>query len=252
MTPAAFVSAFIPRWHSASQRASVASLKSAPPIPRVPVRRRRRLHHASPAMVLTPSTMLPLGTIAPLFSLPEPLSGRTLSIDDVKRDNGLLVIFMCNHCPFVKFVQDLLNQLGTDMKDSNVGMVGISSNDVNDYPDDNAENMAKLASTTFSTFHYLLDETQQVAKSYRAACTPDIYLFDKDLKLVYRYVLSFCKLTHIHHTNSMFPIFSSVLFTNAGANWMIPDPQMERRPRANQFAKPLNFCLVVSQYQKKP
>lgn len=137
-------------------------------------------------MVLTPSTMQTLGTVAPAFSLLEPLTGNQVSLNDVKGENGLLVVFMCNHCPFVVLMQNQLKALGEDLPKMGIGMVGISSNDVKDYPDDGVEAMKQFASTKFSTFKYLFDSTQEVAKAYRAACTPDIYLFDKDLKLVYR------------------------------------------------------------------
>ncbi|PXF44385.1 hypothetical protein BWQ96_05828 [Gracilariopsis chorda] len=137
-------------------------------------------------MVLTPSTMLPLGTPAADFSLLEPLTGKSVSLADVKLENGVLIAFLSNHCPFVILLQDQLQALGRDLKEKGVGMVGISSNDIVAYPSDNPERMAELASTKFTTFPYLFDATQEIAKSYRAACTPDIYLFDKDLKLVYR------------------------------------------------------------------
>lgn len=130
--------------------------------------------------------MLPLGTVAPAFSLLEPLTGNKVSLDDVHGENGLLVVFMCNHCPFVAMLQDQLKALGEDLPKMGIGMVGISSNDVNDHPDDGVGPMKAFASTKFSTFKYLFDSTQEVAKAYRAACTPDIYLFDKDSKLVYR------------------------------------------------------------------
>lgn len=137
-------------------------------------------------MVLKGSTMLPLGTVAPDFALMEPLTGKMVSLDDVKLEKGLLVVFMCNHCPFVILLQEQLAALGTDLKDMGIGMVGISSNDAKSYPQDGPKAMKTMASTTFSTFRYLFDETQAVAKAYRAACTPDIFLFDGNKKLVYR------------------------------------------------------------------
>lgn len=136
----------------------------------------------------TESTMLPLGTVAPTFSLPEPLTGNVVSLNDVKLSNGLLVAFICNHCPFVVLMQNQLHELGKDLKEMSIGMVGISSNDIVSYPEDGPVAMAELARNKFSTFPYILDQTQEVAKAYHAACTPDIFLFDKDLKLVYRYV----------------------------------------------------------------
>lgn len=141
-------------------------------------------------MVVTPSSTLPLGTVAPAFSLLEPLTGNKVSLEDVKGEKGTLVVFMCNHCPFVVMLQDQLKSLGEDFPKMGIGMVGISSNDVTDHPSDGVGPMKEFASTKFSTFTYLFDETQDVAKAYRAACTPDIYMFDKDLKLVYRYVCS--------------------------------------------------------------
>lgn len=139
-------------------------------------------------MVATKSAMLPLGTRAAPFALPEPLTGATVQLEDVTRRHGLLVAFICNHCPFVVMQQDQLRALGTDLAAMDIGMVGISSNDVGNYPQDGPEAMKAMAGSTFSTFKYLFDETQEVAKAYHAACTPDVYLFDKDLKLVYRYV----------------------------------------------------------------
>lgn len=139
-----------------------------------------------PSMVLTPSTMLPLGTTAPPFSLLEPLTGNKVSLEDVRGEKGTLVVFMCNHCPFVVMQQKQLKSLGEDLPKMGIGMVGVSSNDVKDHPDDGIGPMKDFAATKFSSFRYLFDETQDVAKAYHAACTPDIYLFDKDLKLVYR------------------------------------------------------------------
>ncbi|KAI0564450.1 alkyl hydroperoxide reductase [Gracilaria domingensis] len=144
-------------------------------------------------MVVTPSTMLPLGTKAPDFTLQEPLTGKRLSLADVKGEYGLLVVFICNHCPFVIHLQDELAALGRDFKAKGVGMVGISSNDVKKYPADAPDEMANMASTKFNTFQYLFDETQEVAKAYRAACTPDIFLFDRDMTLSYRLVVAICR-----------------------------------------------------------
>ena len=163
-------------------------------------------------MVVTPSTMLPLGTGAPDFSLLEPLTGNTVSLQDVKKENGLLVVFMCNHCPFVVLLQDQLRALGEDFKKLSVGMVGISSNDVKAYPQDGKEPMAELARSKFSTFPYLLDETQDVAKAYRAACTPDLFLFDKDLKLVYRYVPFTTRETREHFSFEVYGANMSLTF----------------------------------------
>lgn len=136
-------------------------------------------------MVLTPSTMLELGTKAPDFTLPN-MRGTQVSLSDFKSAKGLLVIFMCNHCPYVKHVRSELAKLGSECQEKGVAVVGINSNDIENYPDDSPENMIKEAQVAGYTFPYLYDETQAVAKAYKAACTPDFYLFDQDFKLVYR------------------------------------------------------------------
>lgn len=135
-------------------------------------------------MVLTPSTMLPLGTPAPDFSLPDP-AGKIVSLADFA-GKPLLVMFICNHCPYVKHVADGLAKLGRDYQAKGVAVVGISSNDVKSHPDDAPAKMADEIKARGYTFPYLFDETQEVAKAYRAACTPDFYVFDKQHKLVYR------------------------------------------------------------------
>lgn len=136
-------------------------------------------------MSLTPSNMIPLGTKAPPFELPDG-RGQWYSLDDVRAENGLLVVFMCNHCPYVKHLKSALAEAGRKLSDMNVGMVGINANDAAGYPDDAPDKMVEDAEAYGYPFPYLYDETQQVAKVYDAACTPDFYLFDKDLKLVYR------------------------------------------------------------------
>ena len=136
-------------------------------------------------MVRTASTMLPLGTEAPAFSLSD-VDGNTVSAEDFRGKRGLLVIFMCNHCPYVKHVAPELAKLASDYAAKDIGVVGISSNDVEKYPDDSAEKMKEEAAAQGYTFPYVLDATQEVAKAYKAACTPDFYLFDAELKLVYR------------------------------------------------------------------
>ena len=136
-------------------------------------------------MVLTASEMLPLGTSAPDFSLPD-TEGKMVSLDDFKDAKAFLVIFMCNHCPFVKHILHEMIKLIKGYQAKSVAVVGINSNDVANYPDDKPELMAKLANEAGFTFPYLYDETQEVAKAYRAACTPDFYLFDSDKTLVYR------------------------------------------------------------------
>jgi peroxiredoxin len=129
--------------------------------------------------------MLPLGTQAPSFRLPDP-SGVIISLPDFKRAPALLVVFMCNHCPYVKHIRDGLAKLARDYRTKDVAVVGINSNDVDGYPADSPAKMAEEAASAGYVFPYLYDETQAVAKAYRAACTPDFYLFDKDQRLVYR------------------------------------------------------------------
>jgi len=137
------------------------------------------------AMALTPSTMLPLGTTAPDFKLPD-TNGKTVSLADFKNAPALLVLFICNHCPYVKHIRAGLAQLARDYAPKGVAIVGINSNDVENYSDDSPARMKEEVKSAGYTFPYLYDESQAVAKAYRAACTPDIYLFDKNLKLVYR------------------------------------------------------------------
>lgn len=136
-------------------------------------------------MARTPSTMLALGTSAPAFALPN-VDGRTVSLGDFADSQALVVAFICNHCPFVKHIAPGLAQLGRDYQPQGVGIVAISSNDVSAHPDDAPAKMAEESRFRGYTFPYLYDATQDVAKAYRAACTPDFYLFDKQRKLVYR------------------------------------------------------------------
>ncbi|MGA3283613.1 MAG: thioredoxin family protein [Verrucomicrobiota bacterium] len=136
-------------------------------------------------MALTPSTMLPLGTTAPDFKLPD-TNGKTVSLADFKNKPALLVLFICNHCPYVKHIRAGLAQLARDYLPRGVAIVGINSNDVANYPDDSPAKMKEEVKSAGYLFPYLYDESQAVAKAYRAACTPDIYLFDKGRKLVYR------------------------------------------------------------------
>jgi peroxiredoxin len=136
-------------------------------------------------MVLTPSTMLPLGTTAPAFSLPD-AHGKNVSLADFSDKPALLVIFMCNHCPYVKHVAAGVAQLGKDYQARGVAVVGISSNDVKKHPDDSPAKMAEEAKARGYTFPYLYDESQKVAQAYRAACTPDFYVFNSKQELVYR------------------------------------------------------------------
>jgi len=136
-------------------------------------------------MVMTASTMLPLGMSAPDFNLPD-IKGDMVSLADFKESSALLVIFMCNHCPFVKHVLHVMVDLIKGYQAKGVAVVGINSNDVAKFPEDSPEKMAKVSKKAGFTFPYLFDESQKVAKAYRAACTPDFFLFDKERKLVYR------------------------------------------------------------------
>lgn len=136
-------------------------------------------------MAVTPSTMLPLGTEAPDFSLPN-VDGKTVSRDDFAEEKALLVMFICNHCPYVKHIREGLAALGRDYQGKGVGVVAISANDVANYPEDSPSKMAEEAKRFGYTFPYLHDEAQEVAKAYSAACTPDFFVFDKERKLVYR------------------------------------------------------------------
>jgi peroxiredoxin len=137
-------------------------------------------------MVATPSTMLQLGTAAPEFTLPDVDSGQSISIEDYAAKKALLVMFLCQHCPYVKHVEHELAALGRDYQEADIGLVAISSNDVNAYPEDDPDGMRSQAQRVGFTFPYLFDETQEVAKAYTAACTPDFFLFDEERQLVYR------------------------------------------------------------------
>ena len=136
-------------------------------------------------MAVTASKMLALGISAPDFSLPN-TKDKIVSLCDFAEAPALLVVFMCNHCPFVKLILSVLVELIKEYQAKGVAVVGINSNEVTNFPEDRPEMMAKVAKKTGFTFPYLYDETQEVAKVYRAACTPDFFLFDKERKLVYR------------------------------------------------------------------
>ena len=136
-------------------------------------------------MAATPSSMVALGTRAPDFRLSDG-SGKIVSLDDFKGAAALLVMFICNHCPFVKHIRSGLAKLGRDYKGRGLAIVAINSNDVVSYPEDSPEEMAKEARAAGYEFPYLYDEEQEVAKAYRAACTPDFFLFDRERRLVYR------------------------------------------------------------------
>lgn len=133
----------------------------------------------------TRSTMLPLGTKAPKFTLPD-FHGNEFSISDFRDTNALLIIFMCNHCPYVQHVQEKLLELTTHYQKKGVAVIGINSNDFKQVPEDSPENMAVAAAKNNYTFPYLIDEDQKVAQAYKAACTPDFFVFDSDHSLVYR------------------------------------------------------------------
>lgn len=136
-------------------------------------------------MAETPSTMAPRGTLAPDFRLPD-TNGRLVSLSDFAKAPALLVVFMCNHCPFVKHIRAGLAQFARDYQPRGLAMVGINSNDVASYPDDSPAKMAEEVKAAGYTFPYLYDDAQTVAKAYHAACTPDFFLYDRDRRLVYR------------------------------------------------------------------
>lgn len=137
-------------------------------------------------MSLTPSTMLPLGTKAPDFKLEDTLSGKEFSLEDFKDKKALLVVFICRHCPYVQHVKTELSKLGKDYLEKDTAIVTISSNDAQSYPEDSPKSLKEFAEEEGFSFPLLYDETQEVAKVYTAACTPDIFLFDSERKLVYR------------------------------------------------------------------
>lgn len=137
-------------------------------------------------MARTESTMLELGTAAPDFTLPEPATGRNVSLTDFHDAQALLVIFMCNHCPYVIHVRDQLISLIKEYQPAGLRAVAINANDVDNFPDDSPEKMIAEMKRGGYNFPYLFDESQGVARAYRAACTPDFFLFDSEKKLVYR------------------------------------------------------------------
>lgn len=137
-------------------------------------------------MARTPSNMLALGTDAPDFTLLDTVSDSQLSLQELKGENGTMVMFICNHCPFVIHVNPEISKLGKTYLEKGISFIAISSNDVINYPQDAPHLMKQRAKEEDYTFPYLYDETQEIAKAYDAACTPDFYLFDGNLKLVYR------------------------------------------------------------------
>lgn len=137
-------------------------------------------------MSLTPSSMMPLGTPAPAFVLPDAVSGKTLSLDALKGSKVTVVMFICNHCPYVKHVQPQLVRVARDYLPRGVAFIAISSNDAVKYPEDAPARMKEIAREASYPFPYLYDESQAVARAYHAACTPDFFLFDAALACVYR------------------------------------------------------------------
>lgn len=136
-------------------------------------------------MAYTESNMLPLGTKAPDFALPDPVSGKTVRLSDVASDKATVVMFLCNHCPYVLYVNPEIVNIVAEYAPKGVSFVGINSNDADAYPEDAPDKMKTHAAEVGYTFPYLYDESQDVARAYDAACTPDFYVFDKDLKLFY-------------------------------------------------------------------
>ena len=137
-------------------------------------------------MAATLSNMLELGTQAPDFELPDTVTGKNIRLRAMQSEKATVIMFICNHCPYVKHVRQELANLGNDYMPKGVSFLAISSNDVEHYPEDSPENMKKVAEAWELPFSYLYDETQEVAKAYQAACTPDFYIFDGGLQLVYR------------------------------------------------------------------
>jgi peroxiredoxin len=137
-------------------------------------------------MAKTLSTMLDLGTPAPSFSLPDVVSDKTVSLDTFKGKKGLLVMFICKHCPYVQHVKHELARLGRDYADAELGILAISSNDAQNYPDDAPASLREMARELGFTFPFCYDESQETARAFKAACTPDFFLFDKDRRLAYR------------------------------------------------------------------
>lgn len=132
------------------------------------------------------STMVPLGSEAPVFELKDTVSGKMMSLSDLKSDRATVVMFICNHCPYVKHVQNGIIELANDYQPKGVAFIAISPNDPDSYPEDAPDKMKEVAVRMGYPFPYLFDETQDVARAYRAACTPDFFVYDRKMKLVYR------------------------------------------------------------------
>lgn len=137
-------------------------------------------------MAATPSNMIPLGTVASDFALTDAVSGKTMSLSELKSDIATVIVFMCNHCPYVRHIIDQLVQTANDYIPKGIRFVAINSNDAEQYPEDSPEEMKKWAEQKRFPFPYLFDATQEVARAYGAACTPDFFVFDGNLRLVYR------------------------------------------------------------------
>ena len=137
-------------------------------------------------MAETPSNMIPLGTIAPDFELFDTVSKNKRTLTELKSPKGTVIMFLCNHCPYVKLIQSALVSTAREYQDKGIHFIAISSNDATTYPQDGPDKMHDEAKNNHYTFPYLYDDTQEIAKKYQAACTPDFYVFDKDLKCIYR------------------------------------------------------------------
>ena len=137
-------------------------------------------------MVLTFSKMIPLGTKAPDFNLPDTVSGKKISLIQLRSSRAVIIMFICNHCPFVQHIHKKLVELAREYQVKDVQFIAISSNDIENYPEDSPKRMREIAIASNYPFPYLFDETQEVAKSYQAECTPDFYIFNKNLACVYR------------------------------------------------------------------
>ena len=137
-------------------------------------------------MALTPTKNIPLGFLAPYFNLFNPLINKKVDLNEFKGSKATVIIFMCNHCPYVIHILDQLVKIANDYTEKQIAFIGINSNNIISHPQDSPENMVKLINEYNIPFHYLFDETQEVAKAYDAACTPDFSVFDKNMKCVYR------------------------------------------------------------------